>query len=128
MVVVAGYVLEADRYGLVRHPTSCPVGPFDQNDRVTVDNVIPRKVREIIGTSQPVKVEMKDSCALSMMFIHERERRAGHIFENSDTAANGLRQCGLASAEFAFEGDDGGRLETPTELLAPALQLVNRDS
>lgn len=119
MVVVAGDVFEAYPCGLVRHPISGSVGPFYEHDLATVDNVIPRKVREIIGAAKSVKVEMKNGCALSVILVHERERRAGHISANSNTAANRLCQCGLATAEVAFEADDGRCLKTPPEFLTP---------
>jgi hypothetical protein len=70
---------------------------------------------------------MKDSCALSMIFIHERKGRTGHIFADSNTATDGLSQSRLSSAEFALERDGRGGPEPPPEVLTPRLQLMNRE-
>src|SRR5687767_13785057 len=127
MTIVARDVLEADLHDVGGHSIARSLGPFDEDDRSTVDNVVPRKVREIIRTSQPIKVQMKDGCALCMIFVHERERRAGHIFANSNTFADRLRQRRLAGAEVAFERDDHRRHEAAPELLAPLLKLTSRE-
>ena len=119
MILVVGDVLEADLYRIGRHSPARSIGPFDKDDRGTVDNVVPCKVREIVWTSQTVKVQMKYSCALRMIFVHERECRTGHIFTNSNTAADRLRERRLAGAEVAFERYDGWHPESPTQVLSP---------
>src|SRR5688500_9714731 len=128
MTIAARDVLEADLHDVGGHSIARSLGPFDEDDRSAVDEVVPRKVREIIRTAQPVKVQMKDGCALCMIFVHERERRTGHIFANSNTAANGLGERRLSRAEVTFERDDHRRPESSPEFLAPLLQLVNRES
>ena len=128
MILVAGDMLEADLQHVGGHSIARSIWPFNEDDRVTVDNVVPCKVREIVRTSQTVKVQMKDSCALRLIFVHERECRTGHIFANSNTAAHGLGKRCLPRAEVAFERDDGRRPETPPEFRAPVLQLVKRES
>jgi hypothetical protein len=128
MILVAGDVLKVNLHHIGWHSFARSLGPFDDDNRVTVDNVIPGKVREVIGTSQTVKVQMKDSCALRMIFVHERECRTGHIFANSNTATDSLCQRRLPGAEVALESDDRGFLETAPKFFAPLLQLVNRES
>lgn len=127
MIVVACDVLEADFQGVGRHSIASSLGPFDEDDRVAVDNIIPGKVREIIGTLQAVKVQVKDGYVFSMIFIHERESRTGHILAHSNTAADSLGKCRLAAAQVALKRHDGWRPELPTEVLSPRAKLVNRE-
>ena len=128
MIVVIRYVLESNAKSVIGQPIPGAVCPFDDDDFATVDNVIPRQVREIIRTTQSVKVQVIDSCIVGVILVHERERRTGHIFTDSHTATNRLRQRRLSGTEFAFESDNRRSLEMPTEGLTPFPQPVNRES
>src|SRR5512138_2887696 len=63
-----------------------------------------------------------------MIFVHERERRTGHIFTNSSATTDGLRQRRFAGAEVALETDDRAALQASTKRLTPCLQLIQGDS
>ena len=128
MTVVIRNVFESNAKGLIGQPMTGAIRPFDDDDFATVDNVIPRQVREIIWTTQSIKVEVIDSCIVGAILVHERERRTGHVFTDSNTATNRLRQRRLSGAELAFESDNRRSLEMPTEGLTPFPQLVNRES
>ena len=128
MIVVIRYVFETNAKGFIGQPIPGAIRPFDDDDFATVDNVIPRHVREIIRTTQSIKVQVIDSCIVGVILVHERERRTGHIFTDSHTATNRLRQRGLSGAEFAFDSDDHWCLQSTTEFLPPDRQLVNRES
>jgi hypothetical protein len=101
--------------------------PFDENDLATVDNVVPAKVREVTWSIQPVKIKVIDGCAPHFILVHERERRAGHILANSNTATDRLRECRLSSAELALQRDERRRLQLTSEVLSPRAKLFERD-
>jgi len=128
MFVVARDVLEPNAKGISRQSVSGAFGPFNQDDLATVDNVIPTQIREVLGTAQPIKVDVVDGCAFGMMLIHERERGTCHVLTNSQASADCLRQCRLSRAEFAFESDKRGGRQAATQAFTPSLQLVTRDS
>jgi len=127
VVVVARDVLEPNARDPARHPCARAIGPFDDHDAITVDNVIPAKIREIVWSFQSVEVEMINGCVFALILIHERERRTGHILDDSHTPTDRLRQRRLPGAQVPFECDQRRSPETPTKLLTPSPQLVKRD-
>jgi hypothetical protein len=58
---------------------------------------------------------VKYASTIHVIFVHERECWAGHVFEDSHTATNRLGERGLSGAEIALERDDCSSLQARAE-------------
>jgi hypothetical protein len=119
VVVVAGNVFETEAQRIVRQSDAGALGPFDKHDLTAVENVIPANIREIFWSVQPIKVEMVDGCAVHFILVHERERRAGHIFTDSKSATDRLGERCLAGAKITLECDGYWWPYLPPEAFPP---------
>jgi len=128
MIVVSGNVLEAETKCVMWEPDACAFRPFNEHNLTAVENVVPPNIREIFRSVQSIKVEVVDCCAAHLIRVHERERRAGHIFTNSKTSTNRLGESRLSGAQISLKCNDGGRPKALPEFLPPFPQLVNRES
>jgi hypothetical protein len=99
-------VLQLNSDELVRQSIPCSLRPFDDYDGITVDNIIPPNVREIVWSAKAVKVEMEKCWTIRLILIHERECRTGHIFPDSNTGADGLRERRLPCSKVPLKRDD----------------------
>ena len=93
----------------VRRRPRKPFGPFDGQHSARGQLGVEADVVEI-GTIEAVQIDVHQRQASAAVFVHERERRAGHfIWIDAEPAGKASHEDGLAGSEIARQQDDGAR-------------------
>src|SRR5215467_12962590 len=102
-----------------RKQLASPLGPLDQDQRVRGENVIPTQIRELVGATKAIQIEVIDRRARRGEFVDQREGRTRDVVRHPVPVAYRARQRGLPRAELAAEGDDEWRTRRAPKSLAP---------
>ena len=107
-------------------------GPTRSAHSMTTDAVVAVEVLgetdpgQLGGRRDPVKIEMVHREAGSVVFVEDREGRAGDVPVRAEGAADAADEAGLPGAEVPEERDDVARLQEPAEPFASGDGLLFR--
>lgn len=120
---IIGKVLQQNRHVIRRKKVSRALRPFDEHQRVRREDLVPTEVRELVGTAEPVQIEVVNRRSRTGKFVHERECGAGYLVMHTVPAADRARERRLAGPQVAAQGHNERRASGPTEPLAPVHEL-----
>src|SRR5215207_5572688 len=98
-------MLERERHATTGELVRRTVRPFDEHQRSSAEDLVPRERLELVRAFQPIQVEMIDRRPRSVVFLDERECRAGDLAGHAVALADRLNERGLARTQLAREGD-----------------------
>src|SRR5437867_6869442 len=120
-------MLKSDRHMVQRELCARPLGPFDENERLTADDVIPADVRQLVGTTQSIEIEMKHWRSRRDILMNDGEGRARNLFLHAVPTTDRPRQRGLACSKLPTERDYKRGLRCSPQPFAPRHQLRLRE-
>src|SRR5437868_5571173 len=116
-------MLELNRHMVSRQETAGAFRPLDQDQSFSREDVVPAEIRQLVGTTQTIQIDVIDDRAGTGEFVNEGERRASYLVRHSIPSTDCPRECRLAGSELAAERDDERRAGGAAESLAPGDQL-----
>lgn len=85
--------------------TRAALGPFHNDDRCLGKCVLESEHLYLRGFTDPVEVYVNEARS-TVVFGHERVRRAGYVVDYTQLAGDSLRENGLAASKRSAERDD----------------------
>lgn len=90
--------------------------PFDNDEALAVEVVVPAEIEEFVFVFNTVEVEMKNRQATAEVFLHEGKSGAGDFLRVTETFDDALRQACFSCAEVSDQGNDLSRLRRLAQL------------
>src|SRR5690348_12427127 len=116
-------MLKLNRHVISRQHIAGTLGPFDQYECLGTEDLVPSEIRQIVGATKPVEIEMVDRRSRAREFMHEREGWAGDCVRHPVAATDGAGERRFPRAEISAERHNEWRTSSATKTLSPVDQL-----
>src|SRR5262249_5971527 len=107
-------VAVAARAGSGAGPRQLP-GPFDRQHALHTE-LLEAQIVDLARVVEPVKIDVDERDPAAAVLLHQRERRAAHLFgRDAEALGQSAHERGLPCTEIADEQHDGAWLEALTQ-------------